>query len=284
MLCHQRRVHREDLGEGLAEAVDAFAGVGDVVGDVAEIALQFLVRVVLGEAGHEAVQHADQGAGGALELDHFAGEFVDAAGDLRVAAEDLGLDLVDVVLDARDHRCVAVDHRVENRVEDRLRAELEQVRRLLHASPHRRQIGGRAMADRDHEVRADEDVEFAEVDLLGRVQVTGRAQDDEERVAVAFQLGALVCLHRVLDRERVQVELGGQREKFGLGRAGQPDPCHAGRLFAQLTVGVGEAGGGGDADAVLVQRRLHDARHLGGLGDLGLRRGSGRGRRLGWRR
>lgn len=139
----------------------------DVVGHVAQIALEFLVRAVLGEARHQAVQHADERAGGALELDHLAGEFVDAARDLGVAAEDLGLDLVDVDLDARHDRLVAVDDRVQNRVEHRLRTEPEQLGRLLQTAAHPRQIGGRAMPDGDHEVGADEDVELAEVDLLG---------------------------------------------------------------------------------------------------------------------
>ncbi len=265
MLRDQRRVDREDLGEGLAEAVDAFAGVGDVVGHVAEVALQFLVRAVLGEAGHQSVQHADEGAGGALELDHFTGEFVDSAGDLGVAAEDLGLDLVDVDLDARHHGLVTVDHRVQYRVEHRLRAEFEQLRGLLHAPAYRRQIGGRAMAHGDHEVGADEHMQLAEVDLLGRVEIARRAQDHEQGVAVALQLGPLVRLHRVFHREWVQVELGGQGEELGLSGAGEADPRHAGRLLAQLAEGLGEGGGGRDPDAVLVQGRLHDARHLCGI-------------------
>lgn len=120
----------------------------------------------LAKTRHQAVQHADQRAGGALELDHFAGEFVDAAGHLGVAAEDLGLDLVDVVLDAGDDRDVAVDHGVEDRVEDGLGTEFQQLRGVLHAAAHRRQVRRRAVPDGDHEVGAHEDVQFAEIDLL----------------------------------------------------------------------------------------------------------------------
>lgn len=72
-------------------------------------------------------------------------------------------------------------------------------------------------------------------------------------------------LHRVLDRERMQVELGRQRQEFVLRGAGEADPRHAGRPLAQLAEGLGEAGGGGDADTVPVQGRLDDARGPGRL-------------------
>lgn len=101
------------------------------------------------------------------------------------------------------------------------------------------------MADRDQEVRADEDVKLAELDLLRGVEVARRAQDDEEGVAVALQLGALVGLEGVLDGELVEVELGGQGVELGLGGAVQADPGHAVGLVAQpperLRQGRGEA-------------------------------------------
>lgn len=181
---------------------------------------------------------------------------------------------------AGDDGDVAVDHGVEDRVEDGLGTEFQQLRGVLHAAAHRRQVRRRTMPDGDHEVGAHEDVQFAEVDLLGRVQIAGRAQDDEECVAVALQLRSLVCLHRVLDGERMQVELGGQGEEFGLRGAGEADPCHAGGLVAQLSEGVGEGGGGRDPYAVAVQGRLYDAVGGGGfrLRRVGARR---RGRHAG---
>lgn len=99
------------------------------------------------------------------------------------------------------------------------------------------------MADRDQEVRADEDVELGEVDLLLGVEVAGGAQDDEEGVAVALQLGALMGLQGVLDGEFVEVELGGQGVQFGLRRTVQADPGHPVGLLAQLPEGLGEGGG-----------------------------------------
>lgn len=150
----------------------------------------------------------------------------DAAGDLRGAAEYLGLDLVDVVLHARHDGGVTVDDSVEDRVQHGLGTALEEVRGVLHASADRGEVGGGSVADGDHEVGSDEDVQLAEVDLLGRVQVAGCAQHHEQGVAVAFQLGSLVSLQRVLDRQRVQVELFGDGQQLGLGRPVQADPRH----------------------------------------------------------
>ena len=79
--------------------------LGDVVGDVAEVALQLVVDAVLGRSRRsEPCSIADSGRVGPLELEHLARQLVDPAGDRRVAAEDLGLDLVDVVLEPGDDR------------------------------------------------------------------------------------------------------------------------------------------------------------------------------------
>ena len=88
------------------------------------------------------------------------------------------------------------------------------------------------MADGDHEVPADEDVDLAELDLLDVVEVAGRPQDDEQRVAVAFELRPLVGDDRVLDRQLVQVELPRHRGEL-LRRPVQADPSHRPRLVAQ---------------------------------------------------
>ena len=189
--------------------------------------------LVLLEPGHEAVEDAEQRAGGPLELDHLAGQLVDAPRDLRVAAEDLGLDLVDVVLQAGDHGGVAVDDRVQDRVQHRLGPEAQQVGVALHAAADRGQVGGLAVADGEHEVRADEHVDLAELDLLDLVQVAGGAQHHEQGVAVAFQLGSLVGDDGVLDRQLVQAELLGDGQQLRLGRPVEPDPGHRARLVAQ---------------------------------------------------
>ena len=91
----------------------------------------------------------------------------------------------------------------------------------------RREVGVLGVPDRDHVVRADEDVHLAELDGLGLVHVARGLQHEERHVAVALQLRALMADERVLDRERVQVEhLGDRAHLLGI-RAVEPDPRHA---------------------------------------------------------
>ena len=80
------------------------------------------------------------------------------------------------------------------------------------------------MADGDHELRAGEDVHLAELDGLGLVDVAGRAQDAEQGVAVALELGPLVRVDRVLDRELVQRELARDLGELLARRAVEADP------------------------------------------------------------
>ena len=159
---------------------------------------------------------------------------------VRVAAEHLGLDLVDVVLQAGHDRGVAVDDAVEDRVQDRLGTAAQQLGVVLHAVAHGGQVAGLAVSDGEHEVAADEQVDLAELDLLDVVEVAGGPQHDEERVAVAFQLGPLVGDDRVLDGELVQPELLGHGQQLRLGRPVEADPGHGVGLLAQLLVGLGE--------------------------------------------
>jgi hypothetical protein len=60
-----------------------------------------------------------------------------------------------------------------------------------------------AVANGDHESRAGEDVHLAELDGLGVVDVARRAQNAEHRVAVAFELGALMRVDGVPDGKLV---------------------------------------------------------------------------------
>ena len=85
------------------------------------------------------------------------------------------------------------------------------------------------MADRDHELRPGEDVHLAELDRLGLVDVARGAQDEEQRVAVALELGPLVGDDRVLDRQLVQVELARDGRELLARRAVEPDPGDARR-------------------------------------------------------
>ncbi len=146
---------------------------------------------------------------------------------------------------------------------------------------HRREAR-RAVPDGDHEVGAHEDVQFAEIDLLGRVQIAGRAQDDEECVAVALSFGRW-CASIASSTASGCRSNSAARERSSASVVGRGDRCHAGGLVAQLSEGVGEGGGGRDPYAVAVQGRLYDAVSGGfRLRRVGARRRrhAGRGRRV----
>jgi len=199
----------------------------------------------------------------ALELDHLAGQLVDAPRHLRVAAEHLGLDLVDVVLESGDHRRVTVDDLVHDRVENCFGTAPQQLGIAFDPAPDGGQVGCLGMPDRHHEVRAHEQVHLAELDLLGRVPVASRLQYYEQRVAVALELRPLVRLVGVLDGQLVQVELLGQRGQFAPVRPVQTDPGKAFRRLVQHLVGVGQRFRRRDPRTVAVDRTVDHAMTLG---------------------
>ena len=85
----------------------------------------------------------------------------------------------------------------------------------------------------------DEDVDLAELDLLDVVEVGGRAKDDEQRVAVALELGPLVGDDGVLDGDLVQAELLGHRAGAAPRPAGyRPIQAIVARLLAQAAAAV----------------------------------------------
>ena len=150
------------------------------------------------------------------------------------------LDLVDVVLDAGHHGQVPVDHGVEDRVQHGLGAVREEFRILLQPVPYDGEVRRLGVPDRDDEVLAEEHVQLAELDLLEFVHVPGRAEHHEQGVAVAFEFRPLVCGDRVLDGERVQIELAARaRSAPSLGPV-EPDPRETVALFVQALVRVGQ--------------------------------------------
>ena len=105
--------------------------------------------------------------------------------------------------------------------------------------------------------RTHEHVQLAELDPLDVVEVARRAQHDEERLAVALELRALVALARVFDGERMQAELLGDGVELGIGRPVEADPREAAVLLARLE-GLLEGRRRGDARAVAVDRIVDD--------------------------
>ncbi len=124
----------------------------------------------------------------------------------------------------------------------------------------------------DHEVPPGEHHQLAGLHHLagGRelvvLHVADGLEDGEQHVVVALDLGPLVRVHRVLDRERVQAEALGDPLELGLGRLVQPDPAERTGAVRQLLLGLDPAGGLARAAglapalAVLVDRAVHDGR------------------------
>ena len=82
---------------------------------------------------------------------------------------------------------------------------------VLQLAAHRRQRAGLAVADGDDEALAGEQLDLGELDGLLLVVVAGGLEHEEQAVAVALQLRALVGRDRVLDGEGV--ELGTRRPR-----------------------------------------------------------------------
>ena len=124
------------------------------------------------------------------------------------------------------------------------------------------------MPDADDIAAPDEDMCLPEGDAP--VDQLGRAGDDEERVAILLKLGPLMCVGRVLDRERVQVELllhAAQQRRLGFAQADPDDMVVLACPFAGFRDGnIGDAHAmdidAGRDDAVLL-RVLLFGRHGG---------------------
>jgi hypothetical protein len=80
------------------------------------------------------------------------------------------------------------------------------------------------VAHRDYELRADKDPDLPEEDRLRLVHIPRRPQHEEERVAVALELRALMGIDGVLDRQLVQVELARDGRELLAARLVQPQP------------------------------------------------------------
>ena len=89
------------------------------------------------------------------------------------------------------------------------------------------------MPHRDDVAAADEQVRLAEPDAP--VQHLRRARDNEQRVAVAFELGPLVRAAGVLDREVVEAELRLNPTQQRVPRLQQPDPDDVAGLVQPAT-------------------------------------------------
>ena len=95
------------------------------------------------------------------------------------------------------------------------------------------------MADSDHEVRADEHMQLAEVDLFALVVVQGGPEHQEQGVAVVLELRPLVGVNRIFNCEGMKAERRCERLQLLLTRSVQADPRHAAIRRAETLVGLG---------------------------------------------
>jgi len=84
-----------------------------------------------------------------------------------------------------------------------------------------------AVSDGDHELRAEEQGDFTDVHHLLVIYVADRLEYQEHHVVVNVELGSLVCLHCILDRQRRQPELVSDLGDVVCGWLLQPDPHEA---------------------------------------------------------
>src|SRR5215204_876661 len=158
---------------------------------------------VYGLLPHHISKHTVERLCRPLELDHLARELIDPARHTRITPEDLGLNLLDIVLETVDYGSVIVYDTVHYGVQDRLWSTAQVLGVGLQLLAYPAQVRRLAVAHAHHEVFSHKEVDFAELDFLLLVQVTGWLEHNEERIPVALQLGPLVGVRRILDRQPV---------------------------------------------------------------------------------
>ena len=133
----ERQVDGHHRGRHLAQVLDRLLQADQVVVDVAEVVVQ------PGADGRhtaavELAGHLEQRAGGAVEQHQLALEAVERLdlGPRVLAAEDALLDVLGLLGEVLEHREVAIDHRVHQRVEHVGGPVPQQLRLLLAAAAH----------------------------------------------------------------------------------------------------------------------------------------------------
>ena len=98
-----------------------------------------------------------------------------------------------------EHREIIVGDEVEDGVDDEAFADPHQLGRALASRAHRRIRSGRAVADRDDEAFADDEMRLAEIDALAAGELGG-ADREEDDIAIRIELRALMRLMHILDQ------------------------------------------------------------------------------------
>src|SRR5918995_2016539 len=206
---------------------------------------------------HQVRQHPVQRFRRSLELDHLARELVDPARHAGIATEDPGLYLLDIVLEAVDYGYVVVYDTVHYGVQDRLWSTAQVFGGGLQLLAYPAQVRRLAVAHAHHEIFSHKEVNLAELDPLLLVQVAGRLEHDKERIPVALQLGPLVGVRRILDRQPVQAELPGDGRELLYRRLVEAAPCNPAPV-SDCLIGLLEGYRLGGTVAVHVDGIVHD--------------------------
>src|ERR671913_1206238 len=181
---------------------------------------------VYGLVPHHISKHTAKRLRRPLELDHLSRELVDPARHAGITPEDLGLYLLDVVPETFDYGSVVVYDTVHDGVQDRLGSTAQVLGVGLQLLAYPAQVRCLAVTHAHYEVFSHKEVNFAELDPLLLVQVAGRLEHDKERIPVALQLGPLVGVRRILDRQPVQAKLPGDGGELLFRRPVEADPSH----------------------------------------------------------
>src|SRR4051794_10283383 len=258
----QRERGLQDRGQQLVERADLVADAQSVVEDVAEVGAHRVrddLDRPLGQLHQRDLQRPD----GPAQLHQLPLELVDAAHVVgALGAEHRRLQLLDVLLDRGGDVGEGVDDEVGDGVQDGGGAQAQQLALVLQPAPQLGQAAVVAVPHGDHIVLAEEDHDLAGVDDLaggGEVlvlHVPRRLEHHEQVVVVALQLGPLVGLDGVLDRQGMQPVPLGDRVQLGLGRLVEPQPDEA---PGRAGLGEGVVGGGARLPpAVHVPRAVDD--------------------------
>jgi hypothetical protein len=220
--------HQDGGVDGIAQGLDRGVDAQQVVIDVAEVVLA---------AGADGGDPAAEEPAGlfherrdrVLEDDDLAPQLVELP-DVelgRTLFEDAVLDRFELLFEAVEHGEIAVDHLVHQGVQHEAGALAQQFRLALAARPHPGQRLLAAVAHGEDEVPADEDVDLADVDLVG--DGLQQVHRHEEGIAVLLDLGALMTVAGILDRQFVQAEFFLHRRQFRVSGVAQRDPDETAR-------------------------------------------------------
>jgi hypothetical protein len=203
--------------------------------------------------GGEAVEHLGEWGHGSPELQHLAGELVDALGRPGPGGgEDRLLDLLDGVVEGAEDGAVAFGGVVDHAGEHRRRPGAGQLRVVLHVLAEVLQHGPVAV-DADHEAVAEHQLHLPEPDRLLGGHPGGRLDHRQEQLAGELQHRSWCRRRQAVDQRSRQAEFaldGCQLLGAGVAQA-DPDEPVRGRLgAAALPVLVGRSRAGHHASPV----------------------------------